>query len=39
MTSHHTSFCISKSSEKTRIPPSASAKTHERVLKLHNSYL
>ena len=40
MTSHHTSFCINKSSEKTRrIPPSASAKTHERVLKMHGPCL
>jgi hypothetical protein len=36
MTSHHTSFCIDKRSEKTKkIPPSASAKIHERVLKRH----
>jgi hypothetical protein len=39
MTSHHTPYCINKSSEKTRIPPSASAKTHERVLKMHGPCL
>jgi hypothetical protein len=36
-TSHHISFCIDKSSEKTRkIPPSALAKTHESVLIKHD---
>jgi predicted transcriptional regulator len=35
MTSHHTSFCINKSSEKMGISPSALAKIYERVLKIH----